>query len=207
MPCGRAKGLDRIASPARDAGSDIRKRSRRFFGGAPRSPRNRVALLQARRKVCRSDRRAGRQADGLRDRLHLWCRATAAVPRRVSRRTSAGVAAGLGFASGRAGRTTLVSSLRGCHADRPTALDRHLSKLESAVRGMPLDQSAQELQPGDLLLQHYLHGNKCRLRGLPRAGRAARGVGEGTEVIGGSRQGTGDIVAQPLAGGVAVPEP
>ena len=40
MPCGRAEGLDRIASPAGDAGSDIRKRSRRFFGGAPPSPRN-----------------------------------------------------------------------------------------------------------------------------------------------------------------------
>ena len=114
----------------------------------------------------RGDRRPGRQARHLRDRLHLRLLPLAAVPDPLSRREAAMPQHRLGR-----GEKDLVppAALRDA-PERLAALDKGRPDLERHVCGVPLHQRDQGLQPGDGRLPHHLVRNKRGLRSLPRSG-------------------------------------
>ena len=85
----------------------------------------------------------------------------------------------MGYTAQGRGRPALVSSLsnRRHPAIRSAALDRAAAKLELHVRGMPLDQRAQELRCADGQLSNHLLGGERWLRGLSRSWLLATSIG------------------------------
>ena len=68
---------------------------------------------------------------------------------------------------------------RGDPSRRRPALDQAEPELELHVRRVPFDRRAQELRCSERSICHALRGDQRRLRGLPRAGLAARRLGAG----------------------------
>ena len=147
----RVRGLVAFASSPGDAGRRCEVRP----GGFPQREvclrGHDVGLLDARWQVLRPHRRAGRQARGFRDQVHVRRRAAAAVSDRTSRRKTAGARNRVGFASEGARRPAMVSPLSGSGSARrrSAALDRHQPELEFHVRRVPLDAAREELRCRD----------------------------------------------------------
>ncbi len=87
----------------------------------------------------------------------------------------------LGHAPEGAGRAALVPPVPGREARLPrrTALDAARAELELHVRRLPLDRGGEGLRRRHEQLRHELEGDLGRLRGVPRTGLGARGLGEG----------------------------
>ena len=153
--------------------------ARRLRRRALRALRIRVQLLPARRALLREHGGAGRRARRLRDRIHLRRRSAPAIPRAPAGRPPPGAQHGIRHPASRGRRPALVPPLpgRGRARGRRAALDEAFAELERAVRGVSLDESAQGLRPREGQLRHELVRARRRLRGLSRAGLAARGVG------------------------------
>ena len=173
MPRRRARGVVALQSSSRDAGRRCEIGARRFSQCALQLCGHDVGLLDARRQVFRSHRRAGRKARRLRDQVHVRRRAAAAVPDRASRRPAAGPGNRLGCASQGARRPALVPSLSGTQfaRRRSAALDRRQPELELHVRRVSFDAAPQELRRSDGSLRHDA-GRRSTLPAKPVTARA-----------------------------------
>ena len=140
--------LARLAPRPRDAGGHARRRSsatsrtRRFTHFGVTS-----TFFKQRRQVLRPDRRPGRQAPRVPDRVHVRRLPAAAVPDRLSGRPVPGAERLLGHAAGEGGRAALVPPLPegGGRPRRPAPLDRAVPELELHVRRMPFDEREEGL--------------------------------------------------------------
>ena len=144
---------------------------------------------QARRRLRRAHRRAGRARGRLQGRVRVRRDAARAVPARAARGAAAGARRRVGQPAGARRRPALLPPLPGRDGRprRRPALDATLAELEQPVRGVPLDQPAQGLRGGAGPLRNDLLGAERRLRGVPRPGVAARGVGAGGQGRPGAR--------------------
>ena len=156
LPPRRSGAVALLAAQARHGPRDRQIRARRFQRCELRLLRRALALLPQGREVSGRDRRARRQARHLRGQVHLRRRSAAAIPRRVSRRPTAGAVDRLGQPAEGQGRPALVPSLseRGDQARRRPALDQAEPELELHVRRVPFDRRAQELRRGQRSLRH-----------------------------------------------------
>ncbi len=155
--------------------------------------RRHVDLLQEGREVLRPDRRPGRQAPRVPDRVHVRRVPPPAVPDRLSGRAIPGAQRLLGHALREGGRAALVPPLpeRGSRPRRPAPLDRAVPELELHVRRMPFDEREEGLLRRVGHLRDDLVGDRRFLRGLPRPGLGARRVGRGRQGREGEERGRG----------------
>ena len=166
------------------AGRDRHDGARRLPRHALRSHGGEIGVLPAGRQVHRPHRRTGRATRRLRGSTHVRRLPAAAVPARAAGRTPPGAVHRLGRASTGRRRTAVVPPLRG-RADRSSrraALDRAAAELELHVRGLSLDEPAEELRRRLEQLCDELERDQRGLRILPRTGVracAARGRRKG----------------------------
>ncbi|MCY1410525.1 hypothetical protein D9M71_258950 [compost metagenome] len=174
LPPGTVPGLARLAPPARDAGADCRDRSRQLQRRDLQGHGRDHPFLPEGRRLLGQYAGRRRQAGRLQGRLHLRCRAAAAVPSGIPRRPPAGPRRGLGYAE-----ETLVraDAQRAYRPQGRTALDPTGAERQLHVRGVPHHRLQAQFRRADGQLRQPMGIPRSRLPVLPRPRFQAPGMG------------------------------
>ncbi len=168
--------LEGIGPPARLDAAGAGERARRLRRCELHQPRRDVAVHPRGGGVFRRDRRRRGAAAQVRGGRRRRDQAVAAVPAVAGAGADAGLRHRLGH-----GAAPVVRPLSrpGAAAARRAALDRPLQELGGALCRVPRDRLHPQLPAGRQPLRSARGRDRRGLRGLPRAGRGARRLGEG----------------------------